>query len=390
MNIKKICVVTGSRAEYGLLKPLITRLKKNTNFHLQLVVTGMHLSKKYGNTINEINNDNFTVYDKLDILAEENSTTYVGKTISKGIDKFSNFFVNNKPDILIVLGDRFEIFACCTAAYFLNIPIAHIHGGETTEGAFDEGIRHSITKMSYIHFTSTELYRNRVIQLGENPKNVFNVGALFLDAIRDSKILTKQELEMKKNIFFGDKNLLVTYHPETLSNKPQEQAFMSLINVLERREDINLIFTSPNADPGNNVIYDLTNDFIKRNSHRAIGFKSLGHLNYISALQYIDGVIGNSSSGITEAPAFNIGTVNIGDRQSGRIKGSSIIDCNADYDSIDSAIDKLYSKNFQKSLKLNQHPYGDGKTSRKIINILENFIIDGNIVKQFYDLKLKK
>jgi len=390
MNIKNICIVTGSRAEYGLLKPLISRLEKKSKFKVNLVATGMHLSEKYGDTLKEIKNDCFYISQRIDILDDETSPLFVGKSISNGIDKFSNFFNINKPDILIVLGDRFEIFSCCIAAYFLKIPIAHIHGGETTEGAFDEGIRHSITKLSCIHFTSTDEYRNRVIQLGEDPKNVFNVGALFVDAIKDSKLLTKQQLKTEKNIIFGDKNLLVTYHPETLSDQSVKQSFLNLIKVLKKRDDINLIFTSPNADPGNNVIYDLTNDFIKRNNDRAIGFDSLGHLNYISVLQFIDGVIGNSSSGITEAPMFNIGTINIGERQSGRIKGSSIIDCDSNFNSIDLAIDKLYSKDFQRSLKKNQNLYGDGSTAIKIIKILEKFTVKDTMIKKFYDLKLKK
>tara|TARA_X000000368_G_scaffold404412_1_gene380415 strand:- start:1962 stop:3128 length:1167 start_codon:yes stop_codon:yes gene_type:complete len=388
MKIKNICVVTGSRAEYGLLKPLLTKIKASKNYNLQLVVTGMHLSKKFGNTINEIENDNFNIFQKIDILPEKKSNFYVGKTISNGIEQFSKFFIKHSPDILIVLGDRYEIFACSAAAYFLKIPIAHINGGETTEGAFDEGIRHSITKMSYLHFTSTENYKKRVIQLGEDPNRVFNVGGLFLDSIKESKILSKKELESDLNIVLQKKNLIVTYHPETLSSKSQKKSFTELLNALHVKNDINLIFTSPNADPGNDEIFEAINSFVRKNRHRSSSFKSLGHLRYFSLLNYVDGVIGNSSSGITEAPAFNIGTINIGDRQTGRIKGESIIDCDSDAAAIEYAINKLYSKNFQSIIKDIKSPYGDGTASLKILDTISKISIKDNMIKSFYDINI--
>lgn len=386
MKIKNICIVSGSRAEYGLLKPLIKKVKKENQFNLQLVVTGMHLSKKYGYTINEIFEDNFNVFEKVDILSSERSKTYIGESLSNGIKQFSDYFSKNKPDILIVLGDRFEIFACCIAAYFLNIPIGHINGGETTEAAFDEGIRHSITKMSHFHFTSNKVYRNRVIQLGEDPKRVFNVGGLFVDAIKESKILTKKQLTAKTNIVFKKKNLLITYHPETLSEKSPQKSFLELIKVLKKREDINLIFTLPNADPSNSKIFSLVQKFVKENPNRAICFSSLGHQNYISLLNYVDGVLGNSSSGITEAPAFQIGTINVGDRQKGRIRSQSIIDCEPDSLSIEQAINKLYSTNFKKKIKRSINPYGNGNASTQIVKILKKISLTANIQKTFYDI----
>lgn len=385
MNIKKICVVTGSRAEYGLLKPLLTELKDDQDIQLQLVVTGMHLKEKFGLTFNEISEDNFDFFEKIDIMPNSSDRNFLSYSLSQGIDKFSKFFSKNKPDLLIVLGDRFEILACSISAYFLNIPIGHINGGETTEGAFDEGIRHSISKMSYLHFPSTDLYRKRIIQLGESPERVYNVGGLFIDSIKNSDILSREDLENKTGITFQDKNLLVTYHPETLNDYPNN-SLDNLLKALEGSSNINYIFTAPNADPGNDEIFDKISSFVNRNQKRSILFKSLGHKNYISCLSQVDGIIGNSSSGITEAPYFKIGTINIGERQGGRIRSESIIDCDSSVESISKSIDILYSDDFQYKLKSLKNPYGDGNAAYKILQIVKKLNLPKNIKKKFFDI----
>tara|TARA_Y100000996_G_scaffold365250_1_gene309909 strand:+ start:3692 stop:4861 length:1170 start_codon:yes stop_codon:yes gene_type:complete len=385
MSIKKICVVTGSRAEYGLIKPLLMKLKDDQDIKLQLVVTGMHLKEKFGFTINEIEEDNFDIFKKIDIMPDSNNHNFLSESLSKGIEKFSKFFSKNKPHLLIVLGDRFEILSCSISAYFLNIPIGHINGGETTEAAFDEGIRHSISKMSYLHFPSTELYRKRIIQLGESPERVYNVGGLFIDSIKNSDILSREDLENKTGITFQNKNLLVTYHPETL-NDYSNNSLDNLLKALEDNPGLNYIFTAPNADPGNDKIFDKISSFVNKNQKKSILFKSLGHKNYISCLNQVDGIIGNSSSGITEAPYFKIGTINIGKRQGGRIRAKSIIDCDSSAESISKSIDTLYSDDFQSKLKSLENPYGDGTAAYKILEIIKKHDLPKNIKKKFFDI----
>lgn len=386
MKKTKIFVITGSRAEYGLLKPLIIRLDKEKRFDMKLIVTGMHLKNFFGNTIEEIINDGMKIYKKIDILSEKNDNLYESKALAKGIKKFSKFFIKDRPQLVVLLGDRYEIFSCAISAYLLNIPIAHIHGGEVTSGAFDEGIRHSITKMSTFHFTSTEKYKRRVIQLGENPETVFNVGGLFLDSIDMEKLSSFQEIKNKTKIKFQKKNILVTYHPLTLERFSNDQSFVNLLKVLNKHTDINVIFTSPNADPGNNEILDLIYSFVKKNPKRSVLFRSLGHQLYISLLQFVDAIVGNSSSGITEAPAFKIGTINIGDRQNGRIMPDSIINCQGNFSSINLAFEKLYSLEFKNKLKDIHNPYGNGDAASNIIKILKQISFLKSSQKFFYDI----
>ena len=386
MKKRKICVVTGTRAEYGLLRWLMDGINKSMKLDLQIVATGMHLSPEFGLTYQEIENDGFKIDKKIEILLSADTPSSISKSTGLGLIGFANTFYELNPDIVIVLGDRYEVLAASLSAMFENIPIAHIHGGETTAGAFDEAIRHSITKMAWWHFVATAEYKKRVIQLGENPGRVFNVGGLGVDAIKKTNLLTKNDLMRKTGIKFGKKNLLITYHPVTLENKTSQQDFKSLLDVLSEIKDIYLIFTMPNADSDGRIIKKMINDFVFNQSERSISFTSMGSLNYLSTLQYIDGVIGNSSSGLAEAPTFKIGTINIGDRQKGRLKAESVIDCEPTKKSIKLAIDKLYGHKFQKDIHSVQNPYGDGDAIEKIMSILSNKPIPEDMKKDFYDL----
>ena len=386
MKKRKICVVTGTRAEYGLLRWLMDGINKSTKLDLQIVATGMHLSPEFGLTYQEVKNDGFKIDKKIEMLLSADTPSSISKSTGIGLIGFADAFYELNPDIVIVLGDRYEVLAASLAAMFENIPIAHIHGGETTAGAFDEAMRHSITKMSWWHFVAADEYEKRVIQLGENPGRVFNVGGLGVDAIKKTNLLSKDELMIKTGIKFGKKNLLITYHPVTLENKTSQQDFKSLLDVLSEIKDIYLIFTMPNADSDGWVIKKMINDFVFNQSERSISFTSMGSLNYLSTLQYIDGVIGNSSSGLAEAPTFKIGTINIGDRQKGRLKAESIIDCEPTKKSIKLAIDKLYGHKFQKDIHSVQNPYGDGDAIEKIMSILSNKPIPEDMKKDFYDL----
>lgn len=383
-----IAVVTGSRAEYGLLYWLIKSLDSNNKINFKLIVTGMHLSKKFGNTINEIKKDGFKIDSKIDLNLKSDSELDIGNSISLGVKKFTKKFINLKLDLLFLLGDRFEIFSAAAAANVTRTPIAHIHGGETTLGSNDEVYRHAITKMSHLHFTSTNAYKKRVIQLGEDPKNVFVVGAPGLENIKKLKLLSKTELEKKIHYKFSKKNLLITYHPTTLDKDKNstERKFVNLLKALDRLKNTNLIFTKANADTGGAKINLLIDDYIKKNSQKSWSFTSMGQINYLSSLKYMDGVIGNSSSGIIEAPSLKIGTINIGDRQKGRIMSKSIINCSDNINDIIKSINKLYTKRFKKSLSEMKNPYDYGFASKKIINHLFTIDLNNIIKKKFYDL----
>lgn len=383
---KKVCVITGSRAEYGLLKNLMSEMKAASEFELQLVATGMHLSPEFGLTYNEIEKEGFKINEKVEMLLSSDTSSSISKSTGLGLIGFSDSLNRLNPDLIVVLGDRYEILAASMAGFFAKIPIVHIHGGETTQGVFDEAIRHSITKIAWLHFVAADEYAKRVIQLGEDPKRVFNVGGLGVDAIKKTKLLSKKELINKTGIKFGSKNLLVTYHPETLGIEDSKTAFKLILNALTETRGIYLIFTMPNADSDGRIIMKMINEFVLKHNQSSIAFTSLGNLNYLSTLQFIDGVVGNSSSGLTEAPSFNIGTVNIGSRQNGRLKSISIIDCDLNKKSIMQGIKKLFSDNFKKDLKENKNPYGEGDATKKIINILKKYSFPNNLTKEFYDL----
>ena len=386
---RKVCIVTGSRSEYGVLKLLMRRIENDSGLSLQLLATGMHLSKEFGFTYKEIEKDGFKINKRIDILLESDKAIGIAKSTVKAIEGFAKAYKELKPEIIVVLGDRFEIFGAAIAAHISRIPIAHIHGGELTEGAFDDAFRHFITKMSHLHFTATEEYRKRVIQLGENPKRVFNVGAIGLDNIKKLKLFPKKELENNLNFRFNKHNFLITFHPVTLENNTSKKQFQNLLNAFKELKDTNIIFTKTNADTGGRIINAMIDSYTKRNKGRAISFASLGRLRYLSTMQYVDAVVGNSSSGIIEAPSFKIGTINIGDRQKGRIKADSVIDCNPSKESILMAFKILYSKKFQKKLKDVKNPYGEeGDVSKKIKEIIKKRDLSDILKKEFYDIKI--
>ncbi|MDX4038092.1 UDP-N-acetylglucosamine 2-epimerase [Aliarcobacter skirrowii] len=384
--MKKICVVTGTRAEFGLLYWLLKEIEANKEFQLQVIVTGMHLSPEFGLTYKDIEKE-FKINKKIEMLLSSDTSVGISKSMGLAQISFAESYDELKPDIVIVLGDRYEIFSATSAAMIAKIPIAHIHGGEKTEGAFDESIRHSITKMSHLHFTATEEYKNRVIQLGEHPSRVFNVGGMGIENIKRLKLLSKDEFEKSIEFKLNSKNILVTFHPVTLENSTAKEQFKELIDAIDELEDTNIIFTKANSDTDGRVINQMIDEYVIKNFQKSVQFTSLGQLRYLSALQYVDAVVGNSSSGLAETPSFKIGTINIGDRQKGRIKASSVIDCEPNKDSILKSFEKLYSKEFQETLKTIINPYGDGCASKKIVEILKSVDLENILKKSFYDLR---
>ncbi|HEY8919346.1 MAG TPA: UDP-N-acetylglucosamine 2-epimerase [Chitinophaga sp.] len=386
MSSRKICVVTGTRAEYGLLYWTIKSLSEDPAFTLQLLVTGMHLSPEFGLTYRQIEADGFSIDKKVEMLLSSDSAAGISKSMGLGMIGFADAFTELQPDLVLLLGDRFEIFSAAAAAMVCRIPIAHCHGGEATEGLIDEPIRHSITKMSHLHFTATEMFRNRVIQLGELPENVFNVGALGIENINRLPLLNKERFEESIGFKLGEKNLLVTFHPVTLEFNSAETQFQSLLDVLHSLTDTKVIFTKANADTDGRIINQMIDDFVRKYPQQAAGFTSLGQLRYLSALQHVNAVIGNSSSGLVEVPTFKKPTVNIGDRQRGRIKAQSVIDCEPDLENIKKAIDLALSPAFSDSIRTMQNPYGVGNASEKIMQVLRSVEYNGLLKKRFYDL----
>jgi len=353
---KKICVITGTRAEYGLLHLLMSEIQEVPGLELQIVVTGMHLSPEFGLTWKQIVDDGFTINNKVEMLLSSDTSKGITKSMGVAMIGFADVFEDLKPDIIVLLGDRFEIFSAASAALIAKIPIAHIHGGESTEGVIDEAMRHSITKMAHLHFTATEQYRQRVIQLGENPVNVYNVGAPGVDNIKKLKLFDRESFEEAIGFKLGKHNLLITYHPVTLETFTSERQFKSLLEALDELEETHLIFTKPNADTDGRIIIRLIDEFVAKKTGERVAFTSLGQMRYLSAMKYVNGVVGNSSSGIIEAPSFRVGTINIGDRQAGRIKCESIIDCEPESESIKNALTILFSGSFQNSLLKVRNP----------------------------------
>jgi len=383
---KKICVVTGTRAEFGLLYWLIKGIQDDADLDLQLIVTGMHLSPEFGLTYQEIEKSGFAIDYKVEMLLSSDTPSSISKSTGLGIIGFADAYNKLNPDLVIVLGDRFEIFAASSAALFANIPIAHIHGGETTAGAFDEALRHSITKMATLHFVAAEPYKRRVIQLGENPGRVFNVGGLGVEAIKKLSLLSKKELEKAIGFELGNKNLLVTFHPVTLESNTSQQQFNNLLTAISRLDDTKVIFTKANSDTDGRIINKLIDDYIVNNPETSIAFTSMGQLNYLSSMQYIDAVVGNSSSGIAEAPSFKVATINIGDRQKGRVMADSIINTEPIVESISSAFEIIYSREFQNNLKITDNPYGGGNASESIIERIKLIDYSKCLKKEFFDL----
>jgi len=386
--MKKICVITGTRAEYGLLRCIMQGIKDDPELILQIIATGMHLSSEFGLTYREIEFDGFIINSKIEMLTSSDTPVGIAKSIGLGSIGFADALEQLKPDLIIVLGDRYEIFSAVTAALVARIPIAHVHGGESTEGLIDEAIRHSITKMSHLHFVATVEYRQRVIQMGENPGRVFSVGGLGVDALNKLELLDKFSLEQALDFELGPKNLLVTFHPVTLENATAEFQMRELLDALEELKDTHLIFTFPNADTDGRVLINMIKEFVANHAN-AQAYESLGQLRYLSCISHVDGVIGNSSSGLLEVPSFKKGTINIGDRQMGRLQSKSVINCDPSKESILMALSRIYSKKFQETLSDSINPYGEGGASQKIISIIKETSLDKILKKKFYDVDKK-
>ena len=388
MRNKTVCVVTGTRADYGLIKPLLKRIIETQELCLRLVVTGMHLCSEFGYTVNEIKNDGIPIDEQLETLMASDNMTGMTKSTAVTMLSFADYFDRKHPDILLILGDRFEIFACATAAAFANIPIAHLYGGDTTQGAVDEFLRHSITKMSYLHFPSTEQSRNRIIQLGEDPDRVYNVGALSVENIQKIKLYDKNDIRKKLNFAFSDCFGLVTFHPVTLDTEScAEKETLELLQALDKFPEMSFILTKANADANGRIVNEVLSKYANERNN-CILVESLGLQLYLSAMKSAAVVIGNSSSGIYEAPGLGTPTVNIGNRQNGRVQSESIINCNAIENDIINAIIKALSKEWVKKTQNSANPYGDGTTSDKIVKILQQTLNTEkiNVMKKFYDL----
>lgn len=383
--MRKICFFTGTRAEYGLLAPLMHEVKQDPSLGLQLIVSGMHLSPEFGLTYRVIEEEGFPIDEKVEILQGSDSPTAIAQSISLCMQGTVRALERLNPDLFILLGDRFEAFAATTAALLLRIPIAHIHGGESTQGAMDEAFRHAITKMSQLHFASTEDYRRRIIQLGEDPKRVFNVGAIGLENIERLELLSRQELESNLGFQFGETNLLVTFHPVTLEQQSAEFQFGQLLLALDQLAPAKVIFTKANADTDGRVINQLIDRYVAEHPGRAFASTSLGQRRYLSTMRLVDAVVGNSSSGLIEAPSLGIPTVNIGDRQKGRIKAVSVIDCPPRTEDILAACRKAFTKELKKIAATVENPYKQPNTTRQIKDILSSASLD-ELKKVFFDL----
>lgn len=386
--MKKICVVTATRAEYGLLKPIILKLRAVPEFDVRVVATGAHLSPEFGLTYREIENDGICIDKKIDILLSSDTPAAISKTMGLAMVGFADYFALLEPDMLLILGDRYEILAVCCSAMNQKIPIVHLYGGETTEGAVDECIRHAITKLSYLHFTSTEEYRLRVIQLGEDPERVFCTGAIGIENIRKEKLLSKAALETEIDFKLDKPYAMVTFHPVTLEDNNSAEQFQEVLNVCKNHKEMKFIFSKANADVNGRIINQLLDAFVK-DQNNAVAFTSLGMVRYLSALKYCSMVIGNSSSGLVEAPSFGIPTINIGDRQKGRIQADSVINCEPEANEIEKAIALALTEEFTNKAKDVINPYGDGHTSKKIVDKVKEFLWCDKIdlKKKFYDIR---
>ncbi len=386
--MRRICIITGTRAEYGLLRWVMEGVKGDPELKLQIIATGMHLSPEFGLTYEAIEHDGFEINRKVEMLTSSDTPVGIAKSMGLGLIGFADALHELKPDLIVVLGDRFEIFAAVSAALVARIPVAHLHGGETTEGAFDEALRHSITKMSHLHFVAAEAYWQRVIQLGERPERVFLVGGLGIDSIKRRVLLDRAALEASLDLKLGPKNLLITFHPVTLETTTAAYQMEELLTALANLRDTHLIFTLPNADTDGRAMITKVKQFVMQHPN-AWAYTSLGQLRYLSCVAQVDGVVGNSSSGLTEVPSFKKGTINIGDRQRGRLRAASIINCEPNCKSITTALDQLYTTSFQAGLRHVVNPYGEGGASEKVVNILKNYDLAGIVKKSFYDLNIR-
>lgn len=386
--MKVITILTATRAEYGLLSPIIHALKDCGKFEVRVVVTGAHLSPEFGLTYLEIEKDGIQIDRKVEILLSADTPSAISKSMGMAMIGFADYFAERRPDALIVLGDRYETLAVCCAAMNERIPIIHLYGGETTEGAVDEVIRHAITKLSYLHLTSTEEYRRRVIQLGEDPKRVFVVGAVGIENAMKKKLLSKKELELELDLKLDRPYAVITFHPVTLENNSAGTQCEELIQALNKHPEMDYIITKANADTDGRIINKKLGDYASEHDGVAV-FESLGAVRYLSALKYAEMVIGNSSSGLVEVPSFKIPTVNIGERQKGRLKAESVIDCLPEKNSISEAIDYVGSKAFREKCRTVKNPYGDGDTSKKVVDIIIQMMEQTiDLKKKFYDIEV--
>ncbi len=383
---RKIAVVTGSRAEYGLLYWLMKAIQADPDLELQVIATGMHLSPEFGLTYQLIEADGFDIHAKVEMLLSSDTAVGTAKSIGLGVIGFSDAFARLAPDIIFLLGDRFEALAVAQVALVQKIPLAHIHGGELSEGAIDDAIRHAITKMAHLHFVAAEPYRKRVLQLGERPESVFNVGAPGLERIKKKKLFSREVLEQSINAKLGSITFVITYLPATLNIYENATVLQSLFEALDRFPEATLIFSKANADEAGRFVNSRVDEYVLRNAHRATSYATLGDLNYLSLLQFADVVIGNSSSGLIEVPYFKKPTVNIGHRQQGRLRASSVIDCQGDAQDITFAIEKALSPDFQQALRNTDSPYMQDDTASKIISIIKSSDMSKIILKKFNDL----
>ena len=382
---RKICVITGTRAEYGLLRWVMQGIQDDADLNLQIIATGMHLSPEFGLTYKDIEADGFEISRKVEMLTSSDTPVGIAKSMGLGMIGFADALNELNPDLMVVLGDRFEIFAAVATGLVARIPVAHLHGGESTEGLIDEAIRHSITKMAHLHFVATEEYKQRVIQLGEQPESVFLVGGLGIDNIKRLQLLERKALEVDLGFKFGKKNLIITFHPVTLDVGSAETQMQALLATLANLEDTQLIFTMPNADTDGRTLIKMVEKFASQHAN-AHAFTSLGQLRYLSCIAQVDGVVGNSSSGLAEVPSFKKGTINIGDRQSGRLQATSVINCEPNQKSIANAINILYSPSFQRDLSKVRNPYGEGGASEEIVKTIRSITLESLIKKHFYDV----
>lgn len=389
--MKRIVVLTATRAEYGLLKPIMTKLLEDPYYDTRIAVTGMHLSPEFGMTVREIESDHIPVDKKAEILLSADTPAALSKSMGLALISFSEYFEECRPDALMVLGDRYETLAVCCAAMNARIPIFHLHGGETTEGAIDEAIRHSLTKMSYLHFTSTEVYRRRVIQLGESPDRVFNVGAMGVENALNTQCMSVAELEDSIGFALGERYAVGTFHPVTLETASAGKQAEELLAALDRHKEIRYLFTGANADTEGRSINRILKEYAQCHENFFLA-DSLGMRRYLSALKNALFVIGNSSSGLVEAPSFHIPTINIGDRQRGRISGETVIHCKPERQAIGEAIQKAMDVSFREAVKGAENPYGDGRTSEKVIKIIKDFFVNGriDIKKKFFDIDFER
>ncbi len=386
-NKRKICFVTGARSDYGLLHFLLKMAVKDSAFKVQILVTGSHLSKDHGLTFSEIENDGFRIDLRVDMLISDDTSAGVVKSMGVGMIGFAEAYKELTPDLLVVLGDRYEILVAVSAALIYQIPVAHISGGELTEGAVDDSIRHAITKLSNIHFTATKEYRQRVIQMGENPSRVFNIGEVGLDYITHTKLLSKREVEKQTGFTFGNKNILVTFHPETIGDKSAILQISEILKAFEKHKDMNIVFTKPNADMDGKIIWEECLKYQRRYPKRIFTFVSLGRHRYLSMMKYMDAVVGNTSSGIVEAPSLHVASINIGSRQTGRIRASSVINVPCTCIAIDKALDKIYSTSYMKVVSNVKNPYGKGNSSLNLLKVLKKTDFKTLLLKKFYDKK---